>query len=62
VREADGAAKQAVSSATGGRHGKAGGGDDGVQREGSGVVAGDGGAPANFSSSLTASITKSSGL
>jgi hypothetical protein len=49
--------KQAVSGATKGRRG----GDDDVQREGSGVVEGDVGALVNVSS-LTASIAKSSGF
>jgi hypothetical protein len=61
VRSGDGAVKQAVSGAIEGWRGEAGGGNDGVQREGSDVVAGDGGALANFSS-LTASIAKSSGF
>jgi hypothetical protein len=57
VQTGDGAVKQAVSGATKGRRG----GDDDVQREGSGVVEGDAGALVNVSS-LTASIAKSSGF
>jgi hypothetical protein len=53
--------KQVVSGTTGGWHGEAGGGENSVRREGSGMVAGNGDAPANFSS-LTASIAKSSSL
>jgi hypothetical protein len=55
VRPRDGVVKQAVSGATRGRHS----GDDGVRREGSGVVEADGGVLMNFSG-LTASIVKSS--
>jgi hypothetical protein len=42
--------KQAVSGATGGWHDEAGDGNDGIQREGSGMVASNGGVPMNFSS------------
>jgi hypothetical protein len=50
--------KQAVSGTTGRWRGEVGGGTDDVRREVSGVVAGDGSAPVNFSS-LMASIAKS---
>jgi hypothetical protein len=51
----DGTVKQVVSGTTRGWHG----GDNVIRSEGSDVVEGDGGTPANFSS-LTASIAKSS--